>query len=637
MLPSKIFERSKRLSLKAWASLVGIGLIVIILGGLTLATAVPAKVVATEPDLSKENISLTAGITVHFSRPVSRRQLAMSINPAIDGNWEWKNSVLGNHFVQTATFQPDRFWQEGQDYTINIHQTAGPLEFGNQADQVISFKTQTLPQIVGASVSEGQTNISATGSITVFLDQPNDNLINYNFRFEPAVEINVVQSQDQKSYALTPKTSFNQGQEYHLIIDKQIVDASAIKDSAATPNPTDEALNLKFTTQYPPGIESYSPQGNSVLASTSEIKLVFKDAMNQKEVTNNLSISPTLAGSWKWTDDKTIVFTPSGKLTLATTYTIKLASGVHALNNSVTEAEATVVFSTIGQARVSGFSPLNRAAGVAVTTPVRVTFDQDVDHASAESLFSIEPNVAGKISWSGRQMIWQSSTGLANNTSYTATIKVGVKSVNGLDSVQTFATQFTTVEQSVLLNIAWDHQDKALSCEAASLKMALNYKGAQVSEDDIMSIVGYDPTIRSGSTWGDPYQAFVGNINGSQNTTGYGVYWDPIARAARTWRNAEAFSGWTVSQLAGAIAAGNPVVIWGTLGKASVDSWQTPSGRTVQAWKGEHTRTVIGFKGSSDNPTSFTLNDPIVGRISWSTSQLKANWAAFGNSGVVVF
>ena len=85
--------------------------------------------------------------------------------------------------------------------------------------------------------------------------------------------------------------------------------------------------------------------------------------------------------------------------------------------------------------------------------------------------------------------------------------------------------------------------------------MALNYRGAIVSETDIMNIVGYDPTIRNGNVWGDPYTAFVGDINGRQDTTGYGVYWDPIARAARTWRNATAFTGWTSGQAAEQLAA----------------------------------------------------------------------------------
>ena len=131
--------------------------------------------------------------------------------------------------------------------------------------------------------------------------------------------------------------------------------------------------------------------------------------------------------------------------------------------------------------------------------------------------------------------------------------------------------------------------------------------------------------------------AYVGNIDGRQNSTGYGVHWDPIARAASNWRQAKAFSGWTVSQLAWEIEAGNPVIIWGVLGSAYSDPWVTPGGKQIAAWKGEHVRTLIGYTGSPDNPASFIINDPIVGRITWSVNTLKNDWAKFNNSGVVVY
>ncbi|GEM_PF-1019937 len=199
------------------------------------------------------------------------------------------------------------------------------------------------------------------------------------------------------------------------------------------------------------------------------------------------------------------------------------------------------------------------------------------------------------------------------------------------------AKKRVTAKPTVLLNIPFDRQDKALSCEAAALKMALRYKGVKVTETDIMNIIGYDSTIHDGKTWGDPNVAFVGNINGRQNTSGYGVHWDPIAKAAKQYRMAEAFSGWSTTDLAYRLRDGNPVVIWGTLGRSYYDPWNTPDGKEIKAWKGEHARTAIGFYGTVDKPTSFIINDPIRGRTVMTTAQLSTNWDAFGHSGVVVY
>lgn len=152
-----------------------------------------------------------------------------------------------------------------------------------------------------------------------------------------------------------------------------------------------------------------------------------------------------------------------------------------------------------------------------------------------------------------------------------------------------------------------------------------------------MSIIGYDPTIHNGNVWGDPNIAFVGDINGRQNTTGYGVHWDPIAKAAGNWRSAKAFSGGSASGLAQEIQNGNPVVIWGVAGNGYYDPWFTQDGRKIEAWKGEHVRVVIGFKGSVDDPQEFIINDPINGKLAWSRDRLMGDWAKFNNSGVIVY
>ncbi len=187
-----------------------------------------------------------------------------------------------------------------------------------------------------------------------------------------------------------------------------------------------------------------------------------------------------------------------------------------------------------------------------------------------------------------------------------------------------------------LISVSQDYQDQALSCEAAALKMALAGQGVKVTESQIMNIVGYDPTPHRGNIWGDPSVAFVGNIAGHQDTTGYGVYWDPIAKAANHWRPSRAITNGTVEQLAREIYADHIVIIWGTIGNAYRDDWVTSNGKKILTWKGEHARTIIGVNGPADDPTSFILNDPVAGRVTWSTAKLDANWASFNRSGVIV-
>lgn len=192
------------------------------------------------------------------------------------------------------------------------------------------------------------------------------------------------------------------------------------------------------------------------------------------------------------------------------------------------------------------------------------------------------------------------------------------------------------VRQQKILNVKVDYQDQPLSCEAAALKMALAAQGVKVTETQIMKRVGYDPTQRKNGIWGDPNVAFVGNINGKQNTTGYGVHWAPIERAADTWRTATSFTNGSLTDLTKAIDANHAVVIWGTMGKSYRDAWKTPTRKTIQAWKGEHARTVIGYIGAADKPSRFIINDPIAGRLTWTAATLNANWASFNRAGVII-
>lgn len=189
-----------------------------------------------------------------------------------------------------------------------------------------------------------------------------------------------------------------------------------------------------------------------------------------------------------------------------------------------------------------------------------------------------------------------------------------------------------------LLDIDLDWQDHPLSCEAASLKMALAGKDIYVSEDDIMEKIGYDLTPRKNNIWGNPHQAYVGNIDGKICSTGYGVYWEPVAKAANHWREAEALSGWEIEDLIKEMQLGNPVIVWGTLPVEPLHdcSWYTPKGKYIKAFKETHVRVAIGFIGDSENPSKVILNDPLAGRLYWSIPYFLTNWKVFGYSGVVI-
>ena len=77
-------------------------------------------------------------------------------------------------------------------------------------------------------------------------------------------------------------------------------------------------------------------------------------------------------------------------------------------------------------------------------------------------------------------------------------------------------------------------QSMRLDCESAALAVALEAKGIPLTQAWVFGSSRTTAASRGVRTatcdWGDPYAAFVGNVDGSEtNYTGYGVYYPPIA------------------------------------------------------------------------------------------------------------
>ncbi len=583
------------------------------------------KVKASSPTINSSEASLKNKIEIKFNRPIDRKKIKASINPEIAGSWKFEGEILNSHLFTTLSFNPDSFLTPETDYNITVNGISS--FFGsNENSYSLNFRTRSIPLIISSNIQNGQADIPISSDIIFNLSQKNEGDTEFDFQFSPQISYEKIYDSQNKAYILKPKEQLGQATQYNVIARRTIF---GTEDK-------DYQYQLDFKTKAPPAVESFFPNGSGVLIDTNQIWIKFNEEMDGDALVTNSKITPALDGKWSWDiKNKKLIFNSTNKLKYGTKYEIVIAKGVKAKANNYIENDIVLSFLTIGNVYVTSVYPKNGSSGI-MPSDIKITFDQEVEHSSAEKLFYITPEASGKFSWNGNTLIFTSEN-ISKDKNYQFGIKAGVLSTKGLPSIRDYNFSFATVASETILNVVLDYQDKALSCEAASLKMALLYRGVKVSEDDIMSIVGYDPTIRNGNVWGDPYSAFVGSINGRQNTTGYGVYWDPIAKAANNWRSASAFSDWDVAKITAEIAAGNPVVVWGVTGSSiSRDDWVTPEGKQILAWRGEHARVLIGFKGTVENPTAFILNDPISGRITWTKEKFESNWSTFNNSGVII-
>lgn len=614
--------------LKVALGMVILSLSVIATAWTVVYVVIPPGVTAAEPASA---VPLTYQPTIHFSRPISRQRIEVAIVPHVEGQVVFDQPAFSGHAFRTARFIPTVPFAPSTTYELTFSGIGSLAGVGTQTS-VVRYTTVSLPNVVSVGGSEPA---NPCGPISAVLDRAIDATATFSFSLEPDGIVTAALGPDSRTYLLTPSSCLRQGATYTVHAWRQITLSSADGLTSYTSDREDVA-SLPVTTASEPQLVSVTPNGASVPLATSQIVLTFADAMPPDDILQHIVLEPPLAGQWSWQDDRHLMFAATEPLREATIYRVTIPAGTTSVNGGRLVNDLVATFATIGPIPVPSVTPSNGTKGYTTSGHVRLTFGQPIDQQSVAAAFSLNPEVDGDITWQGTTMEFVPRKPFAHNATYTIQLAAGVTGPGSLPSTATLTSVFTTETSRVVLSIPLDYQDQALSCEAAALKMALAGKGVTVSERDIMNLVGYDRTPHRGNVWGDPDSAFVGLITGKQNTTGYGVNWGPIAKAARQWRPATAFSGWKPAQLSAEIAKGNPVVIWGVVGKAYADPWKTPSGKTVKAWKGEHVRTVVGYIGPVDAPTAFVINDPYVGRITWTTATLTSNWATFGNSGVLV-
>jgi uncharacterized protein YvpB len=196
-------------------------------------------------------------------------------------------------------------------------------------------------------------------------------------------------------------------------------------------------------------------------------------------------------------------------------------------------------------------------------------------------------------------------------------------------------------ERARTLAVPWYRQDFGLSCEEASLRMALAYEGIATTDAAILDIIGRDerPAYYENGVlhWANPYRTFVGNPNGSEIAlTGYGTYYPTIARAAgvlggHALRSGE---GIAAADVYDAILAGHPAVVWITyrwVAATRADYLAFDGQRVPYAGPVEHAVTAVGV-----SPTSVLINDPLLGAGWIARTTFERSYATYGEMAVIL-
>lgn len=590
---------------KSWIILAGsiVILVVVIVAALFVIT--------TRGNISVERIA--GGELQKVDRPIHLRfnqqlgEVKPEIKPQVRGTWREKRQLFG---VSEVEFTPDQPLAADTNYAVAFPGAKRSL-FGNATIHDVSFKTQKAPRVDTTSL-DGKEVIAMDQALTVRLGSRASKLRDLELTTEPALGLKRESSDDQTfswKYAglLAPDTQYT-----FKLYDKA------------------QKEELKhFTVKSAPLPAIGSPIKEHSVTPSDELKLTFQEAIDAK---NRPNIAVDTAGNGSWRSNTEYIF-KADKLEPGKTYTYTIPKGLRTARGGVLVEEVKKTFTTNGHVRGVGASPWRTTVDQAVQD-VRITFDQAVDHKSAQDRLRTSSGTVQSISWRGNTMVAR-VVNMGFQRQVQVWVESGVKPVFGLPSVERIATSFVTNSRTVRLNVPFYRQAYAQSCEAASLRMALAYRGVHDNDWNILQRFGYHPRPRDKATneWDDPNVQFVGDINGDQGAgTGWGVYAGPVARAAGQYgRGMSVAYGANANFVAQQIHNGSPVIAWGVwrIG-AKIDSWKTPSGRTVSGPIPMHVRLIVGVRGEPHDPLGFYVNDPISGQFYWTREQFVAMTAGAG-------
>lgn len=535
---------------------------------------------------------------------------AIRVVPVVSGTWSiQEGTLLGGDRI---TFTPTDYFAVNTTYTVTLPSIERVIA-GTAASQSLQFATEQAPSPSDEGIARlaNKQTIPADYNFPLTLSSPNRGLRNLELRTTPQLAMVKTEATNGRTFTWKSGGLLPQGEAVSIEVFDTKNNVTLLKKTVMVASEP-KLIAPEKATHYRPG---------------DTITLGFSEAIakNQDE---HIAFDAPGEGTWK--DQSTYVFTPSD-VKPGQTYRYTIAAGIRSVEGGISGAEQVGEVTSVGPVRAIRMTPQGRELSQA-SQRISFTFDQPVNKQSAIDRLSVSSGTIERTEWSG-DTLTATVKDLGFQRTVTTTIGSGVKNASfGQPSNTPFSVSFTTEVRSRKLAVPYYSQQHAASCTAASLRMALAYRGTTIGSDmAIVQQMGYNPRPIDKSTdpatWDDPNSMFVGDVNGSiKGGTGAGPDAQPVAKASRNLgRNASAVRGIGVAWVAQQIYDGNPVVLFGGINGSDYIEWRTPSGAMTRMHVTGHARTVTGVVGEPSNPIGFWVNDPLYGKQYWTAGSLAAN------------
>ncbi|GAB4464206.1 MAG: hypothetical protein Kow0070_25690 [Anaerolineales bacterium] len=232
--------------------------------------------------------------------------------------------------------------------------------------------------------------------------------------------------------------------------------APTLPKLTAPATPTSEASSPVPTQTYPPALIETDPPAGAVLGHLSPITFYFNQPMNRASLESAISGLPD--GVFTWSDDATLLFTPSQPYPPDTRLTVEIASTIQSASGFGALASQSITFTVADHLRPVNLLPKPNATDVNVNAAIAVSFNQPVAPLGAETsslppAFVITPAVQGRGEWINTSTyIFHPQTALLGGTEYTVSVNGDLETGSGvgLDRTVVNAWKFVTARPRVV-------------------------------------------------------------------------------------------------------------------------------------------------------------------------------------------
>ncbi|MBK9713609.1 MAG: Ig-like domain-containing protein [Kouleothrix sp.] len=383
---------------------------------LSFATAPYVSVARFAPEQGADAVALGAPITVEFAAPVvepgqvaaaaqdprladalpgadEQKWPLLTFDPPAPGVGRWLSPTLFG-------FYPAGSLRAATSYKVALRADVTPDGKARMVEPVSwSFRT-AAPLLAGARPYDGATEVPATGEVEVRLE-PDVDVASAGQSFSlrdlaTGVPVSGSVQPSPGGFLFKPAALLQRGGRYEASL------APGVKSGAGAPL-NGSPLSWSFTVIGDLAVAQVEPPPDTtdILTDTRRISVRFNHPVvavttldGQSGQPSPIAIEPALAGSGRWLDTSTYVFTPRDGLAPSTGYLVRVVAGLQDQTGGALRQEYAWQFRTVVP-QVFGSAPAVGDQYASPRDPIELIFNQPMDLASLRGAVRLERGGVG--------------------------------------------------------------------------------------------------------------------------------------------------------------------------------------------------------------------------------------------------